>query len=47
VFAAACAVFCITGLLLLQMYSAARRSTWPILAAGIVLPILLAVFLIH
>ena len=47
VFGVACAAFCITGLLLLQMYSAARRSIWPIVAVGIALPILLAMFLIH
>ncbi len=40
-------VFCVTGLLLLQMYANGRPSTWPVVAAGIALPVLLAIFLIH
>ena len=47
VFAVACIVFCVTGLLLLQMYSAGRSLTWPLVCVGIALPILLAVLLIH
>ena len=34
VFAAACIVFTLTGLLLLQLHSRHRPSTWPIAAAG-------------
>ncbi|MGE0768382.1 MAG: PepSY-associated TM helix domain-containing protein [Hyphomicrobiaceae bacterium] len=47
VFAVACIVFCATGLLLLQMYSAGRPLTWPLVGLGIALPIVLAVLLIH
>lgn len=46
-FALACVVFCVTGLLLLQLYSKSRPSTWPIVGIGLVLPVLLAIFLIH
>jgi len=47
VFALVSIVFCVTGLLLLQMYSASRTSTWPIVGFGLGLPLLLAIFLIH
>lgn len=47
VFAIACVVFCITGLLLLQMYAKGRSMTWPLVGFGIALPVLLALFLIH
>lgn len=47
VFAIVSVVFCVTGLLLLQMYANGRPSTWPVVAAGLALPVLLALFLIH
>lgn len=47
VFAAACVVFCLTGLLLLQLHSKARPSTWPLVGLGFLIPVLLALFLIH
>lgn len=47
VFAVASIVFCITGLLLLQMYAKGRSLTWPLVGAGLVIPVLLAMFLIH
>lgn len=47
VFAIVSVVFCVTGLLLLQMYANGRPSTWPVVAAGLALPVLLAIFLIH
>ena len=47
IFAAACVVFCITGLLLLQLYAKSRPSTWPVVGFGLALPLLLAIFLIH
>ena len=47
IFAVACVVFCITGLILLQIHSRARPSTWPLVGAGLVIPVLLAMFLIH
>lgn len=47
VFAVACVLFSITGLLLLQLHAKRRPSTWPLVAGGIALPILLAVMFIH
>ncbi|SFP82393.1 PepSY-associated TM helix domain-containing protein [Sphingomonas rubra] len=47
VFAAACVLFTLTGLLLLQLHARHRPSTWPLVAIGLVLPVVLAVFLIH
>lgn len=47
VFAIACVLFSITGLLLLQLHAKRRPSTWPLVAAGVALPVILAVFLIH
>jgi hypothetical protein len=47
VFVFACIVFTLTGLVLLWMHSRHRRSTWPIVAAGLVIPALLAIFFIH
>ncbi|MDG6077698.1 hypothetical protein E3U23_00600 [Erythrobacter litoralis] len=47
IFALACVVFCITGLLLLQIHARKRRSTWPIVGAGLVIPLFLILFLMH
>ena len=47
VFAVASILFCITGLLLLQMYAKGRSSTWPLVGLGLGVPVLLALFLIH
>ena len=47
VFAIACVLFSITGLLLLQLHAKRRPSTWPLVAAGVALPVVLALFLIH
>ncbi|WDZ94729.1 PepSY-associated TM helix domain-containing protein [Herbaspirillum sp. WKF16] len=47
VFAAACLVFCITGLFLLQMHAGKRPATWPLVALGLVAPLLLAILFIH
>ncbi|WP_091743043.1 PepSY-associated TM helix domain-containing protein [Phenylobacterium immobile] len=47
VFAIACVVFCVTGLLLLQFHAHARKSTWPLVGAGLLIPLLLALFLVH
>ncbi len=47
IFAAACILFTLTGLLLLQLHARHRPSTWPIVIAGLVLPVLIAIFLIH
>jgi len=47
IFAIACVVFCITGFVLLYLMAGARRSTWPLVALGFVVPALLAIFFIH
>jgi hypothetical protein len=47
VFAIACVVFSLTGLVLLQLLSYGRPSTWPLVGIGLLLPVLLAVFFIH
>lgn len=46
-FAVACLVFCLTGLFLLQMHAGNRPATWPLVALGLVLPLLLAIAFIH
>ncbi len=47
IFAAACLIFAITGLFLLQLHSAKRRLTWPITFLGLLIPAILAVYFIH
>lgn len=47
VFAIACLVFCITGLVLLQFHAKQRAMTWPMVGAGLLVPLLLALLLIH
>lgn len=47
VFAVACLVFCLTGLFLLQMHAGKRPATWPLVALGLVAPLLLALLFIH
>lgn len=47
IFVLACVVFSITGLFLLQLHSAKRRSTWPLVGAGLAIPTLLAIIFIH
>ncbi len=47
IFAVACFLFAITGLLLLQLHSKKRPTTWPLVAAGLALPAILAVIFIH
>ena len=46
-FAVACLLFTITGLFLLQVHARHRRSTWPIVIAGIALPVVLAMIFVH
>jgi len=45
-FAIACLLFCLTGLLLLHRYATGRPSTWPLVVAGLLLPALLALLFI-
>lgn len=47
VFAAATLIFCITGLFLLQIHARNRPVTWPMVALGVAVPVLLAVVFIH
>ncbi len=47
VFAGACVLFCVTGLLLLQLHAHARRITWPLVAAGLAVPLLIVLLFIH
>lgn len=47
IFVLACLVFTLTGLVLLWMHSKHRKSTWPLVGAGLVIPALIAIFLIH
>jgi hypothetical protein len=47
VFAAACLVFCITGLLILKFHAANRPFTWPMVGLGVLVPIVIALLFIH
>jgi hypothetical protein len=47
VFAAACVLFSLTGLLLLQLHARRRPLTWPMVALGVALPAVLAIIFIH
>ncbi|HEX8446802.1 MAG TPA: PepSY-associated TM helix domain-containing protein [Sphingomonas sp.] len=47
IFAVACILFTMTGLLLLQLHARNRPLTWPLVAFGLAVPVLLAFLLIH
>lgn len=47
IFALACIVFTLTGLCLLWLHGRQRRATWPLVALGLLLPLLLALLFIH
>lgn len=47
VFSVASVVFCLTGLALLWVHARRRPSTWPVVAAGVALPLILIVFFVH
>ena len=47
VFAFACLVFTATGLVLLALHAKLRASTWPLVAAGVALPLILVVLFLH
>ena len=47
IFAFACLVFALTGLVLLQLHAAKRPITWPLVALGLAIPAGLAIFFIH
>lgn len=46
-FAAAMVVFSITGLVLLQLYAKGRPVTWPLVAGGLVVPVIVFFLFIH
>jgi len=46
-FAVACIVFTLTGLLLLQIHARHRRLTWPLVALGLAVPVVIAILFIH
>src|SRR5699024_7622503 len=47
IFALTCLIFSITGLVLLQLYSKNRPSTWPLVATGTLIPLVLLVLFVH
>lgn len=47
IFAVACLIFSLSGLLLLHMHARQRGLTWPLVGLGLVLPALLAIVFIH
>lgn len=47
IFAVACLVFSLTGLVLLQLHAGQRAATWPMVGLGVLIPLLLALMFIH
>ncbi|MES2995224.1 MAG: PepSY-associated TM helix domain-containing protein [Verrucomicrobiota bacterium] len=47
VFSVASVVFCLTGLALLWVHAKRRPKTWPVVIAGIVLPVLIIIIFVH
>ncbi|GAA5493887.1 hypothetical protein Rhal01_00039 [Rubritalea halochordaticola] len=47
IFSAACIIFCLTGLGLLFVHAKRRPTTWPVVIAGILIPLILILFFIH
>lgn len=47
IFSVAAILFCITGLVLLWMHASRRPPTWFIVGAGLLVPAIIAVFLVH
>ncbi|MBT9494393.1 MAG: PepSY-associated TM helix domain-containing protein [Paucibacter sp.] len=47
IFSVACLLFAITGLLILKMHAVKRRSIWPLVAAGFLLPAALLLVFVH
>ncbi len=47
ILAIACVIFAVTGLGLLWIYSRGRRITWPLVAAGVALPVILFLLFVH
>jgi hypothetical protein len=47
IFAVACFLFALTGLLLLWLHAKKRPTTWPLVAMGLAIPAILAIIFIH
>lgn len=47
IFAIACVIFSLSGLALLYLYAKGRKSTWPLVGAGLAIPMVLAIVFIH
>ncbi|WP_198677925.1 PepSY-associated TM helix domain-containing protein [Aliidiomarina shirensis] len=47
IFAVACVIFSVTGLLLLHKFARNRWSTWPLVSLGVVLPAVLLLLFTH
>ncbi|HEY7884058.1 MAG TPA: PepSY-associated TM helix domain-containing protein [Cellvibrionaceae bacterium] len=47
IFAVACVIFCLTGLVLLKRHAANRPTTWPLVGLGLVLPWVLILLFMH
>ena len=47
IFAAGTIVFCVTGLILLWLHAHARKTTWPFVGLGLLIPFLIALLFIH
>jgi len=46
-FAIACLVFTLTGLVLLQLHARHRRATWPLVGLSLAVPVVIALLFIH
>lgn len=47
IFSVASVIFCLTGLILLWVHARRRPTTWPIVAAGFLIPILVLIVFVH
>lgn len=47
IFAVGCLLFALTGLLLLKLHAKRRGLTWPVVASGVLLPLLLILLFMH
>lgn len=47
IFAVACVIFTITGLVLLQFHARARPLTWPLVGLGLAAPVILVILFVH
>jgi hypothetical protein len=45
--AVACVIFAVTGFFILKMHAKSRSLTWPLVAFGLLLPVLIAALFIH